>query len=627
MDNSKNQPISKTRQKEITQWLKQQRSVANKWIRLSGVLGLVMTLLLIAQAWMLAWLLQQIIIEKKEPSLFILQLIGLFLIFLMRSLLLITREQVGQKIGHTVRKHVRQQLFSLFEKEGPSALQKKAAGSWSIIVIEQIDNLNDYFAKFLPQTQLAISAPICILISVFWFNWAAGVILLFTAPLIPIFMAFVGMGAAEANRKNFQVLAQLSGFFLDRLKGLETLRIFHRKDVELVKIETNSEAFRVRTMEVLRIAFLSSGVLEFFTSVSIAVMAVYFGFSFLGDLNFGHYGLPMTLFIGFFCLLLAPEFYQPLRDLGTFYHAKAQAIGAADVLLTLDLKPSNLKSMFHSVDNKKDINTNKLPILHVTETQSQSSNGVEQTNSLDCNNKEIQINDWQSIEFIDLVVKTPDGISLTQSINFKIQRGDKIAIFGQSGSGKTSFIHCLMGFLPFEGHILVDGIPLSQDVLIKFRQNIHWLSQNPVLPANTIRDNLNLVASEPQDDVQIWHALKSAKADEFVDRLPNKLDTLIGDNATRLSIGQAQRIALAKLFLVNRTFWILDEPTASLDKENANAIMESIYGTIGFLHNRPIKDELTIKQHSDVTLLLISHDEQHLSFFSKKIELIKDNAS
>lgn len=147
-------------------------------------------------------------------------------------------------------------------------------------------------------------------------------------------MALVGMGAADANRRNFQALARLSGHFLDRLRGLETLRLFHRAEAETESIRQSSEDFRQRTMEVLRLAFLSSAVLEFFASLSIAVVAVYFGFSYLGELNFGHYGSGVTLFAGFLALILAPEFFQPLRDLGAFYHAKAQAVGGADALET-----------------------------------------------------------------------------------------------------------------------------------------------------------------------------------------------------------------------------------------------------------------------------------------------------
>lgn len=168
--------------------------------------------------------------------------------------------------------------------------------------------MQDYYSRYLPQMYLAVFIPLLILIAVFPINWAAGIILLATAPLIPLFMALVGMGAADANRRNFVALARLSGNFLDRLRGTDTLRLFDRAQAETAQIAKSSEDFRGRTMEVLRLAFLSSGVLEFFASISIAVVAVYFGFSYLGELNFGSYGLGVTLFSGFLVLILAPEF-------------------------------------------------------------------------------------------------------------------------------------------------------------------------------------------------------------------------------------------------------------------------------------------------------------------------------
>ncbi|KYP97820.1 hypothetical protein BG74_00260, partial [Sodalis-like endosymbiont of Proechinophthirus fluctus] len=213
-------------------------------------------------------------------------------------------------------------------------IRGKPTGSWSSMLLEQIEEMHDYYARYLPQMSLSVLVPLMILIVVFPINWAAGLILFLTAPLIPLFMALVGTGAAGANQRNFLALARLSGYFLDRLRGLETLRLFFRAEAETEDMRRATEDFRQRTMEVLRLAFLSSGVLEFFASISIAVAAVYFGFSYLGELHFGSYGTSVTLFDGFLVLILASEFFQPLRDLGTFYHAKAQAVGAAESLVS-----------------------------------------------------------------------------------------------------------------------------------------------------------------------------------------------------------------------------------------------------------------------------------------------------
>ncbi len=257
--------------------------------------------------------------------------------------------------------------------------------------------MHDYYARYLPQMALAVCVPLLILIAIFPTNWVAALILLGTAPLIPLFMAMVGMGAADANRRNFLALGRLSGHFLDRLRGMETLRIFGRGEAETENIRLASQDFRQRTMEVLRLAF-SSGVLEFFTSLSIALVAVYFGFSYLGALDFGHYGTAVTLSAGFLALILAPEFFQPLRDLGTFYHAKAQAVGAADSLKTFLETPLAHPERGDIVLNAKE------PV---------------------------------TIEAKDFSVLSPEGKVLAGPLNFTLPAGQRVVLVGTSGSGKA----------------------------------------------------------------------------------------------------------------------------------------------------------------------------------------------
>lgn len=326
--------MNKTRQYELIRWLKKQSAPAQRWLRLSMLLGLLSGLLIIAQAWLLATLLQSLIIDKLPRAELTADFWLLAGTFALRAVISWLRERVGFICGMKVRQQIRKVVLDRLEQLGPAWVKGKPAGSWATIILEQIEDMQDYYSRYLPQMYLAVFIPVLILIAVFPINWVAGLILFVTAPLIPLFMALVGMGAADANRRNFVALARLSGNFLDRLRGLDTLRLFNRAKAETDQIRDSSEDFRRRTMEVLRMAFLSSAVLEFFAAISIAVVAVYFGFSYLGELNFGSYGLGVTLFAGFLVLILAPEFFQPLRDLGTFYHAKAQAVGAAESLVT-----------------------------------------------------------------------------------------------------------------------------------------------------------------------------------------------------------------------------------------------------------------------------------------------------
>ncbi|MCW2483457.1 ATP-binding cassette domain-containing protein, partial [Candidatus Symbiopectobacterium sp. NZEC135] len=278
--------------------------------------------------------------------------------------------------------------------------------------------------------------------------------------LIPLFMALVGMGAADANRRNFLALARLSGHFLDRLRGMETLRLFHRGAAEVDDIRRASEDFRSRTMEVLRMAFLSSGVLEFFASISIAVVAVYFGFSYLGELNFGHYGTGVTLFAGFLVLILAPEFFQPLRDLGTFYHAKAQAVGAAESLVSF-----------------------------LTAEAEEVGLGTQPFDA-----------ETIAIRADQLVVLSPTGTALTEPLTFTLEPGQRVALVGVSGAGKSSLLNVLLGFLPYRGSLCINGQELHTLDANAWRKHLSWLGQNPHLPEETLRSNILLGYPHASED-------------------------------------------------------------------------------------------------------------------------------
>ncbi|MGU3413677.1 heme ABC transporter permease/ATP-binding protein CydD [Enterobacteriaceae bacterium C34A] len=528
--------MNKTRQQELTRWLKQQSVLSRRWLMLSRLLGAVSGVLIIAQAWLLARILHHMIMENIPREALLFPFILLVLVFILRAWVVWLRERVGFHAGQHIRFEIRRTVLDRLQQAGPAWIQGKPAGSWATLILEQIDDMHDYYARYLPQMALAASVPLLIVLAIFPSNWAAALILLCTAPLIPLFMALVGMGAADANRRNFLALARLSGHFLDRLRGMETLRLFGRGDAETDNIRQASENFRQRTMEVLRLAFLSSGVLEFFTSLSIAVVAVYFGFSYLGELNFGSYGTPVTLLSGFLALILAPEFFQPLRDLGTFYHAKAQAVGAADSLKTFLEAP-----------------------LAQPERGSQMPDKSQNV----------------SLEAHDLVITSPEGKTLAGPLNFTLAAGERIVLVGQSGSGKTSLLNALVGFLPYEGSLTVNGTELKALDPDAWRQLLSWVGQNPQLPAHTLRENVLL--GDPQaSELMLQHALDRAWVSEFIHQLPQGLDTPVGDQAARLSVGQAQRVAVARALLAPCRLLLLDEPAASLDAHSEQRVMQAL---------------------------------------------------
>lgn len=531
--------MDKNKQRELAHWLKKRSQLAHRWLRLSMLLGIITGLLIIAQAWIVASLLHALIIEQTQRQQLISQFALLLGTIVLRTLFNLWREQVGFRCGQAVRKQIRQMVLDRLQLLGPAWIQGKPTGQWATLILEQIEDMQDFYARYLPQVFLAGIIPLMIFMVVFPVNWAAGLILLVTAPLIPLFMALVGLGAAEASRRNFLALGRLSANFLDRLRGLDTLRLFHRAKAETRNIENASEDFRKRTMEVLRMAFLSSAVLEFFASISIAIVAVYFGFSYLGELHFGSYGTPITLFAGFLVLILAPEFFQPLRDLGTFYHAKAQAIGAAESLVIF-------------LTEERVSSTSEKPAQFHFSASAPISIHAQQ-----------------------LEILSPQGDVLAGPIDFNLYAGECVAVIGASGAGKSSLINALLGFLPYRGHLYINGVELNTLSPDSWHCHVSWIGQNPYLPGSTLRDTILLgMASCPEQQLQ--QVIKQAYVDEFLPLLPDGLDSQIGDDAMRLSVGQAQRIAVARALIRPSQLLLLDEPAASLDVDSEQKVMQAL---------------------------------------------------
>jgi len=278
---------------------------------------------------LLAWVIAAAVIDARDLAALWLPLLGLLAVFTARALLGGLRGTLTARASGEVRQQLRSELFARMLDAGPLLKGRLGTGSLTTVLVEQVESLDPHYSRFLPQMATVTVVPAAILVAVFWANWLAGALLLITAPLIPAFMILIGMGAQQVVRDQQQALGRLSGLFFDRLRGLDTLRRFGAEQRESRRIATFAEDFRARTMRVLRVAFLSSAVLEFFSAIAIATLAIYIGLGLLGFIELGP-AESLTLFSGLFILLLAPEFYNPLRTLAQHWHDRAGALAAAE---------------------------------------------------------------------------------------------------------------------------------------------------------------------------------------------------------------------------------------------------------------------------------------------------------
>lgn len=519
-------------------WLFKQLSPAKGWIGLSIGLGLSSGLLLILQAGCLARIIHGVVIDGKNRETLWPYFAALVGIYLIRSLLAWGREVSGFEASAKIRRQVRSTLMSHITRLGPAYVSSRNIGALASTVMEQVEGIHGFFAHYLPQMALVIMIPTAILAFVFPISWAAGTVLLVTAPLIPLFMVLVGMGAESISQSNFQALSRMSAHFLDTLQGLPTLKLFHKSHSEEKKVSHVSRSYRKQTMRVLRVAFLSSAVLELFSAIAIALVAVYLGMTYLGYYEFGTWGMPLVLSGGFFILLLAPEFYLPFRELGTHYHARAEAVGAAqEILRVLDLPAPAAPEKPERLD---------------------TSGGVD-------------------ICFTDVHLAYDRGRRpALNGISFTFSAGEKIALVGESGAGKTTVIDLLLGSLqPDRGEILTNGISADRLAPASRLQAISWIGQDPSLFHGSIRDNI-LMGRPDASQRAVDDAARSARVLDFTQTFDRGLDTEIGERGYGLSRGQAQRVALARAFLKQTPVLLLDEPTAGLDVENEQWVLDAL---------------------------------------------------
>ncbi|WP_184229282.1 thiol reductant ABC exporter subunit CydD [Xanthomonas arboricola] len=514
------------------QWLDALAAPATRARRLAGVAVAVSGVLLLAQAAAIAWLLQAVLVQHLALA----QLrdvgAGLVCALVGRALLNAWAQSLTGEVADVARRELRTRIARRLVQHGPVWLRRQRSGELGELSLAHTDALEGYFVGYqLARTEMLLVPPL-ILIAVFSVDWVVGLVLLLTAPLIPFFMMLVGWGAEAAGRDQLRELARMGGHFADRLKGLGLLRVYGRGEAELSGIAAAAEGVRERSLKVLRIAFLSSTVLEFFASVSVAIVALYFGLTYLGMLDL--HGLP-TLGAGMFCLLLAPEFFAPLRRLAAHYHDRANALAAV-------AEAERLLEGFAPSSAALPVTVPPLRALEPAQAHA------------------------PLLQARDLALRPPGAPhTVVAHFSLTLQPGQRVAVIGASGSGKSTLLEGLAGWLA----------PEAGSVVLRPGTRIGYATQRPYLFHGSIADNLRL--ADPQAGAARLHAVAdAAQVLRFAAQLPAGLDTQIGERGFGLSGGEARRVALARLLLREPDLLLLDEPTAFLDPDTEAELLRTL---------------------------------------------------
>ena len=512
-------------QKELLTWLKSQRTHAQGRLSRAIALGSLNGILMIVQMAILAGIINEIIFSNKALSEISPLLFGLVAIVILRTVFGYISEQYSRHATMLIKVSIRQQLLQHLFAMGPAKTATIGSAKIAQLLHQGVDSLEDYFSGYLPIVAYCSVIPSAVLFAVFPMDWRSGLVLMLTAPMVPMFMIIIGHKAHDLNQKHWTKLLRMSSHFLDIIQGLTQLKIFNASRQEIAAVKTISEDYGNQTMGILKIAFLSSFMLEFLASIAIALVAVILGFR----LYYGGVNYLLALWV----LLLAPEFYLPFRQLGTQYHAKMAGVTAAQDMLQIlstPIKENQTKTHF------------KAPF-------------------------EISLTD---VNF------TYSGRKKTlNNINLNLFNQGLYAVIGESGAGKSTLIDTILGFnTPDSGTMTINGTkhtPAERDAWLN---NCGWIAQQGHVFYGTL--GFNIALTEDYDETKIQQALVSVGLADFVPQLKDGLNTHVGEGGVGLSGGQSQRLALARAFYHQPDVLILDEPSSHLDKDTEQVVSEAI---------------------------------------------------
>ena len=484
--------------------------------------------------------------------------------------------KVIAKISYTVEGAVREELVNKLLRVGPLSFAVKS--SLSTLFVDALDDIMPYFSSFLVTLRYAMVIPvICVIAVALVSPWSAG-ILIAMAPLIPFFMIIIGKGAERLNQRQWKQITRLAVRFQEALDKLSLIKLFNIESSEIEKIARLTKRWRVETMQVLRIAFLSALVLEFFATCGIALCAITLGFAVY------EHGFDYTRAL--FVLLLAPEFFLPLRQLGFTYHSRMRALGAMSGLMEL-LSEKDIFPEVKHIDGRKH-----------------QKDGDSNVTTLDSTLDDSWMQAPFAIEFANVSATYPNGRVGLSDFSCKFEPGHVSALVGPSGAGKSTILQSIAGFTNVStGQIIINGHECSRNDLINLMSKVSYIPQLPNLFYGTLRDNLKLGAPEASDE-QLLKALDMVGASELITRFADGLDHHVGDQNRGISGGETRLIALARAMLHDSAILLLDEPTASLDRDSENRFLEALK-TLG----------------KDKTVIIVAHRKELIDYATYVIEV------
>ncbi len=492
-------------------------------------LGVLSALLIVTQAWLLADVVSRAFLGGRSLAQLHAPLALLFVVVLARAGVAWGAELAASRSSARAKSQLRGALLERIPALGLDSSREQRTGELAVLATRGIDALDGYFSLYLPQLFLAVIVPVVVIAAVLWKDWISAAIIAFTIPLVPLFMALVGASTRERMDRQLRTLERLGGHFLDVVAGLPTLKIFGRAKAQAAAIRQITERYRTTAMSTLRITFLSSLILELVATVAVALVAVAIGLRLMNG--------QLDLRAALFALVLAPEAFLPLRQLGANYHASAEGMAAAEQVFAVLEAP-------------------------------QASRGT-RTNFPDPAGAGIAVDELR-VTYPDRSEPALDGLSLS------VQAGELLALAGPSGCGKSTLLSVLLGLVtPQSGSVRIGGVELSDLDLEAWRARLAWVPQRPHLFKATIAQNVRLARSGASPE-EVWAAVSEAGLTDTILKLPDGLDTVLGDHGAGLSAGERQRIALARAFLRDAPLLLLDEPTANLDGQTEQDVVSAI---------------------------------------------------